>query len=260
MPVRVRLNKYLRNCGLASRRKSEGLVEEGRVKVNGTTVTQVATLVDPQADEVRVDGEVVRPVGKTVYLAVYKPRGVVVTASDPRGRTTVFEAVKGLPEGVFSVGRLDMESEGLLLMTNDGKLAFRLTHPRYGIERRYEVTVRGRLGEGAIESLIEGVQLEDGRARAVSAWVLEKEGGRTRIGLTLTEGRKREIRRMLAALGYEVLELVRVSFGGVPLGDLEPGGWRRLERDEVRGLRRRVEESYLRAKERGTGEEAGGDH
>ena len=245
MPARIRLNKFLRDCNLGSRRKCERLVEQGLVTLNGEVVQEIGTLVDPEADVVEVDGRGVRPVGERFYVAAYKPRGAVVTASDPEGRRTVFEAIGDLPTGGFTVGRLDMESEGLLLLTNDGKLSHRLSHPRFEVERVYELETDGPVEVGVAERLTAGVELDDGIARARSVEVLAggKRGSRMRI--TMTEGRKREIRRMLAACGREVISLKRTRFGTVEIGDLRPGQWRYLTRDEVRGLRRTVQEAYL---------------
>jgi 23S rRNA pseudouridine2605 synthase len=245
MSKTVRLNKFLRDCGLGSRRKCEILIEQGRVTVNGREVDDLATLVDCQQDEVRVDGDLVAPYKEKVYIAAYKPRGTLVTASDPQGRRTFLDAVAGLPAGVFSVGRLDMDSEGLLLLTNDGKLGFRLAHPRYEIERTYRVGVRGNLDDVSLARLRNGVVLEDGEAKPRKVGVVERSAEGTLLEITLAEGRKREIRRMLAACGFEVIKLKRTGFGPVGLGDLEPGRWRHLTRDEIRGLRRCVEQAYI---------------
>jgi pseudouridine synthase len=194
---------------------------------------------------VEVDGETVTPVVERFYVAAYKPRGTVVTASDPQERETVFQAIGDLPEGSFTVGRLDMESEGLLLLTNDGKLSHRLSHPRFQIERVYEVEINGPIEKEVTEKLTGGVELEDGIAKAKCVEVLRQSKGVSKLLITLTEGKKREIRRMMAACGYEVIFLKRTRFGTIEIGDLEPGKWRHLGRDEVRGLRRIVEEAYI---------------
>jgi len=251
MPGRVRINKFLRDCQLGSRRKCESLILEGLVTVGGKTVGDMATLVDPAADVVEVRGKRVRPSQEMVYLAVNKPRGLVVTASDPRGRPTLYDAIAGLPRGVASVGRLDMDSEGLILMTNDGKLAFRLAHPRYGTERVYEVGIEGKASRELIDNLRKGVELEDGQARAERVSLVHDGERRFTLRLTLTEGRKREVRRMVAACGFEVCKLRRVRFATVALGTLAPGAWRHLTRDEVRGLRRSVQDAYVAGGDRG---------
>jgi 23S rRNA pseudouridine2605 synthase len=245
MPKTLRINKFLRDCRLGSRRKCETLIEQGKVTVNGRVVEDLGTMVDPGFDEVRVEGEIVDPVEERIYIAAYKPRGVIVTASDPHGRKTVFDGFTGLPAGLFSVGRLDMDSEGLLLLTNDGKLGFRLSHPRYEIERVYRVGVRGDMGDNRIKDLRKGVRLEEGEVRPRRVRVAGRDADTTFLEITLCEGKKREIRRMVAACGFEVDRLKRIRFGPVGLGDLRPGEWRHMTRDEVRGLRREVEQAYL---------------
>lgn len=240
MSPRVRLNKFLRDCALGSRRKCEDLITGGLVKINGEVVTDLATLVDTESDTVEVNGQALSVLEK-MYVAAYKPVGSLVTATDPHGRKTVFDAVAGLPKGLFPVGRLDMDSDGLVLMTNDGKLGHRLAHPRYQVERVYKVIVDGRVGDDVVARLKAGVELEDGLAKAREAGVKAEVGGNAVLEIILTEGKKREIRRMLAACGYEVVSLTRERFGGVGLGGLARGEWRYLSRDEVRMLRRNTE-------------------
>ncbi len=239
MSPRLRINKFLRDCALGSRRKCEDLIRNGLVKINGRVVTDLATLVDTASDAVEVEGRRVEP-KEMMYVAAYKPPGSLVTATDPHGRKTLFDAVPGLPAGLFPVGRLDMDSEGLVILTNDGGLGHRLAHPKYGVERVYTVEVEGDVGRDVIAALEAGIDLEDGPARARAAKVVGAHGGRTVLEIVLTEGRKREIRRMLAACGCEVVSLTRRSFGGVGLGGLAGGEWRYLSRDEVRRLRRRA--------------------
>ena len=243
MPTGVRLNKFLRDCQLGSRRACEKLVTEGRVVIDGELVTDLATLVDPSRNSVEVDGRRVKPAQERVYIAANKPRGVVVTASDPQGRETLYQRIGDLPRGAFSIGRLDRDSEGLVLLTNDGNLAFRLAHPKYAIERVYEVGVSGQAVPELADQLTAGVELEDGVAKAKSAEVVRQKGGGLTLRLTLTEGRKREVRRMIAVCGLEVERLKRVRFGSVALGRLAPGAWRPLTRDEIRALRRLVGEA-----------------
>jgi pseudouridine synthase len=240
MSPRVRLNKYLRDCALGSRRKCEELITGGLVKINGEVVTDLATLVDTDSDSVEVGGDRLEVKNK-MYVAAYKPVGSLVTAVDPHGRQTVYDAVPGLPGGLFPVGRLDMDSQGLVLMTNDGNLGHRLAHPRYQVERVYIVTVGGVAGDEVVSALTGGVELEDGIARAREVKVLAEHDGNSVLKIVLTEGRKREIRRMLAACGFEVVALTRETFGGVGLGELSEGEWRYLTRDEVRTLRRNTE-------------------
>ena len=243
MSPRVRLNKFLRDCALGSRRKCEDLITGGQVSINGQVVTDLATLVDTESDRVEVGGEELSVKDK-IYVAAYKPAGSLVTATDPHGRPTVYDAVSGMPGGLFPVGRLDMDSEGLVIMTNDGGLGHRLAHPRYQVERVYSVTLNGIAGDDVMARLTGGVDLEDGIARAREAEVTAEFEGRSVLRMVLTEGRKREIRRMLAACGYEVVALTRLTFGGVGLGDIDRGQWRYLSRDEVRTLRRNTEAAH----------------
>jgi len=234
MTDRIRIQKHLARAGVASRRAAETLVRSGRVAVNGTVVTEPGTTVDPVHDHVVVDGRVI-VVPPVEWVALNKPRGFVCTRRDPQGRRTVYDL---LPEDLgrlFTVGRLDADSEGLLLLTNDGDAANRLLHPRYGVRREYVAEVIGRPGRDVIERLERGVDLEDGPARAESARLVESEHGPA-VHLTLTEGRKREVRRMLAATGHPVLRLVRVRYDGIELGSLPAGRWRRLEADEIAGF------------------------
>jgi pseudouridine synthase len=248
MPAKVRLNKFLRDCHQGSRRKCENLILEGLVAIGGKRVTELATLVDPERDRVEVGGKVVRPFEELIYIAANKPRGIVVTASDPRGRRTIYEGIDDLPAGVFAIGRLDMDSEGLVIFTNDGKLAFRLAHPRYEVERVYEVKVKGEMGRDLVDGLTRGVLLEEGIARAKQVEPVKQGQEAGTLRLTLTEGKKREVRRMVAGCGYEVLRLKRVRFGNIQLGRMPGGVWRHLTRDEVRGLRRLVQEAYERSR------------
>lgn len=236
-----RLQKFLARAGVASRRHAEELILAGRVQVNGQRVTQLGTKVQPERDEVQVDGRAVRPAAARVYVLLHKPAGVVTTASDPQGRQT---AVDLLPsslrdERVFPVGRLDLESEGLLLLTNDGAFALRLTHPRYEQEKEYHALVRGRPTAEALEPLRRGLLLP-GETRptapAEARLLRTAPQGTSWLSITLHEGRKRQVRRMLAAVGHPVLRLIRVRVGALRLGDLPPGQWRLLSAAEVEKL------------------------
>jgi len=228
----VRLVKFLAHAGVASRRAAERLIADGRVSVGGQVVTNPATDVD-EASRVAVDGKAVAPEPREVH-ALNKPGGVVSTARDTHGRPTVVELVRSRRR-LYPVGRLDAESTGLILLTNDGELADLLTHPRYGVEKVYRVKIQpGRLSPRALKALREGVELEDGhtapaRVRQVAQGVLE---------ITLREGRKRQVRRMCEAVGHRVVELERVAFGPLGLRDLERGKSRRLKDAEVDRLRR----------------------
>ncbi|HZB78429.1 MAG TPA: pseudouridine synthase [Actinomycetota bacterium] len=238
MPVE-RLQRILARAGYGSRRACEELIVEGRVTLNGTVAT-LGDRADPVEDEVRVDGLEVNLDPNVKYYALHKPLGVVTTMRDPQGRPDIRAF---LPEGprIFPVGRLDRDTEGLLLLTNDGDLANALMHPRFGIEKEYLAEVEGVPTQKHVGQLRQGVELEDGLARAKSARVAGRSGDRGAVRLVMTEGRKREVRRLLAAVGLPVTRLVRVRVGEVRLGGLPPGERRELTHDEVVALRRVVD-------------------
>lgn len=238
MAERVRLQKFLARAGVASRRASEELIAAGRVRVDGRTVTEPGSRVDPEAAVVEVDGRRVER-QPARWIALHKPPGFLCTRSDPRGRPTVYDL---LPEGelqdLFHVGRLDFLSEGLLLLSNEGDVAHRVLHPASETEKRYEVELLPPVPGRLAERMLTGVELEDGPAAADAASLLpEPEGEGAVLLVTLHEGRNREIRRMLDALGARIRRLRRLSFGPVELGDLEEGAWRELEGPEVDALR-----------------------
>jgi 23S rRNA pseudouridine2605 synthase len=230
-----RLQRALARAGFGSRRSSEDLIVAGRVKVHGRVAT-LGDKVDPTTAEVELDGVRVNLDPNVRYFALHKPPGVVTTMNDPQGRPSVRELLPADGPRVFPVGRLDRDSEGLLLLTNDGDLANRLTHPRYGVEKEYLAEVDGRPASRHVAALRRGVELEDGVARAASARIVDARGERGQLRLVMTEGRKREVRRMLAAVGLPVTRLVRLRIGPVTLGSLRPGGTRVLTTDEIRGL------------------------
>jgi 23S rRNA pseudouridine2605 synthase len=225
----VRLNAYLARAGVASRRKADELIKAGRVTVNGEP-GQLNTFVQAR-DCVEVDGERV-VAQKLTYVLLYKPAGTVTTAHDPQGRPTVVGLVD-VPERVVPVGRLDADTTGALLLTNDGPLAHRLAHPRYGVEKVYEVDVEGRPDDTALGALAEGVELEDGMTAPATVRCLAPD----RVELTLHEGRNRQVKRMLEAVGHPVRRLHRSRYAGLTLEGLEPGAWRELEPSEVERLR-----------------------
>jgi 23S rRNA pseudouridine2605 synthase len=227
-----RLQKVLARAGVASRRAAERLVVEGRVAVNGAVVRTLGARVDPERDVLTVDGRPVRVDVRPVYVLLHKPRGVVSTARDERGRPTVLDLVR-VEQRVYPVGRLDADSEGLLLLTNDGELTYRLTHPRHAVPKEYHVLVQGRVSAPALARLRTGVRLPEGCARADAVAVLGREGTGTWLCLVLHQGWKRQVRRMLAAVGYRVERLIRVRVGGLTLGDLPVGRWRVLSPAEV---------------------------
>lgn len=238
----MRLPKFLSRAGVASRRASEGLIADGRVRVDGDVAEHPSLRVDPEASLVEVDGERVE-LSPPLWLALNKPPEVLVSRDDPRGRATVYDLLpEGAPQELFHVGRLDFMSEGLLLLTNQGDVAHRLMHPSWEVEKRYEVGVDPAAGGALVHRLLEGVELEDGPARPDAASLLPSSGaGPATLLLTLHEGRNREIRRMLESLGVTIHYLRRLSMGPVELGELSPGQWRELTPAERSSLRREVE-------------------
>jgi 23S rRNA pseudouridine2605 synthase len=229
-----RLQKILSQAGIASRRASEQLMLDGRVTVNGVTVRELGSKADPSHDDIRVDGRRVKVVEHHRYLLLNKPRGYVTTRSDPQRRPTVIDLLAGVREYVYPVGRLDFDSEGLLLLTNDGDLAARLTHPRHALPRVYEAHVLGEPDAHDVDRLARGVTIE-GR-RTLPAEV--KPLGPSRLRITIREGRNRQVRNMCDAIGHPVTHLKRVAIGPITDAKLKPGRWRDLTADEVRALKR----------------------
>lgn len=236
MPRGVRLQKYLSRAGVASRRKSEELMRQGRVRVNGAVVTEMGARIDPRRDRVEVDGREVE-ISAPRWILFHKPPGCLTTRSDPHGRTTVYDLLPADTGPLRYVGRLDRGTEGLLLLTNEGDVIHGLTHPSNRVDREYRALVRGRLSETKLERLRKGVKLSDGLARPRRVRVLRESADESLLELVLREGRKREVRRLMKAVGHPVRRLKRVRFGPVDLGELPRGGWRDLEPDEVRALR-----------------------
>ncbi|NOZ55872.1 MAG: rRNA pseudouridine synthase [Calditrichaeota bacterium] len=232
----VRINRYLAQCGVASRRHAEDLIRQGRVRINGEVVAGLGARVRPGVDVVEVDGRVVVPEDERVVVLLNKPRGVVTTAQDDRGRPTVVELVD-LPQRLFPVGRLDIDTEGALLLTNDGDLAFRLAHPRFGVEKVYHAVLDRPISAEDLEHLQRGVMIDSGMTSPCRARTL---GDPRRVEVVLHEGKKRQVRKMFRALGYQVVELRRVAIGPIELGSLPPGKWRLLSAEEIRALRREV--------------------
>ncbi len=233
----IRLNKYLSICGVSSRRGADALITEGRVKVNGTTVQQLGAIIDESRDTVEVDGTPVSPVLKQVYVVLNKPPRVMTTLNDPFHRKTVAHYLTALDTRVYPVGRLDYDTEGVLLLTNDGDLAFRLAHPRFQVQKVYEARVKGKFTNEDAQAIAGGIVLEDGATGKADVSVLNYQRGATKIRLILTEGRKREVRQLCAAVGHPVIQLVRKQFAGLSAKGLEPGKWRHLTEKEVSSLR-----------------------
>jgi 23S rRNA pseudouridine2605 synthase len=232
----MRLQKFLSRAGVASRREAERMIVAGRVRVNGTEARELGTRVHPDTDRVELDGRAVGLV-RTRWIALNKPRGVLTTLRDPEGRPTVYGLLPAEARGLRYVGRLDRDTDGLLLFTNAGDLHHALTHPSTGVPRRYLARVDGRPDEGTLARLRGGVELEDGLARFdVAEQIRELREGGALLRLVLREGRKREVRRALEAVGHRVRRLRRVAFGPVRLGDLAVGSWRELAPEEIRAL------------------------
>lgn len=234
--MRERVQKLLARAGIASRRQAEGLIVAGRVMVNGE-VAQLGDSADPARDVVLIDGCRIDAPSELTYLALHKPVGYVTTARSTHGEPTVMQLVDP-PQRVFPVGRLDRDTSGLLLLTNDGAWANRIAHPRYGIEKEYAVTVRGSPSGDTVRRLEHGIVLPDGSMTAPARVQVERElDGCTHLAVTVVEGKKRQIRLMFGAVGHEVQRLERFRIDGIRLGALERGRWRHLERREVEGVR-----------------------
>lgn len=264
-----RLQKILAQAGVGSRRRCEELIESGVVRVNGEVVTQLPVWVNPAVDEIFVEKRRITKAERHVYVLVYKPRRYMTTLDDPEGRKTVAELVKH-PSGarLFPVGRLDYETLGLLLMTNDGELANKLTHPRHGIRKTYRAVIKGRLAPEDVGKLGKGVFLTDQRdgelgggarrAGAVAVRIVKRDRERTIIDITLAEGRNRQIRRMLAGIGHPVRKLTRFTMGPLRLKGLAVGEWRELTRDELGALRRAARGEAASRGEKRVGSRSGG--
>ena len=230
----IRLQKYLAECGLASRRKAELLISEGSVSVDGKIITEMGYKLDPELQIVRYGGELVRRKKKHTYILLNKPRGYVTTMSDPQGRPIVTSLIKDLDVRVFPVGRLDIDTEGALILTDDGELAHKILHPSHESNKTYEVLVKGLVSRGKIKKLERGIEI-DGR----STWPAKiskavRQGPASRIVITIHEGRKRQVRKMFEAVGHPVINLKRIAYGQLRLGSLPSGSYRYLSREELK--------------------------
>lgn len=236
----MRLQKYMAQCGIASRRTCEQMILDNRVTVNGLPA-KIGQTIDSEKDIVMLDQKTIQPESRHIVILLYKPRGVVSTSSDEKGRRTVQEFVQDIPCRLYNVGRLDINSEGLLLLTNDGDLANQLMHPSYGVKKTYRVVCDGELTAGEIASLTNGVELEDGlTAPARITNIRRSTIGGTAFSITIHEGRNRQIRRMLEAVGHRTLRLKREAYGPLQLGSMRPGDWRYLTETEINALKSQI--------------------
>jgi pseudouridine synthase len=234
----IRLNRFLAQAGVASRRKADELIADGRVAVNGDVVEDLGTKIDESSDRVTVDGRPVRVRGRAVYWMLHKPAGYLVTLDDPFERRTIRDLIPDLPSGVFPVGRLDRDSEGLLILTSDGELAYRLTHPRFEVAKRYVVHVRGEMDETAAGRLRTGVFVEGRKTAPAKVEVFERSGRGSVLQIEIHEGRKHEVRNMCEAVGHPVVSLKRVMFAGLSLSHLPAGHHRPLTGAEILRLKK----------------------
>ena len=233
----MRLQKYLALCGVASRRRAEQMIQEGKVQVNGQTVREMGVQVDEEKDTVSVEGAVVRPEAEKHYLAYYKPIGEVTTVSDPEGRATVMDKFRDYPVRLFPVGRLDYDSEGLLLLTNDGDMMNRLLHPSREVRKSYLIKASNDVTDEEIRTLRRGVMIDGKMTSPAEVRLIRKEAFDTVLLVTIHEGRNRQVRKMVEAVGHQVVALRRVAFGPILLGDLPRGQWRHLTPQEISKLK-----------------------
>ncbi len=233
----MRLQKYLASCGVASRRNAEKLIADGHISVNGNTVTEMGFQVDELSDIVLVDGVQVRPEEEKHYIAYNKPVGEVTTAYDPEGRQTVLDRFRNYPVRLFPVGRLDYDSEGLLLLTNDGDLMNRLLHPSFEIPKSYLARISNHVSDEEIRSLRKGVMIDGRLTSPAEVRLIRHDTFSTELLITIHEGRNRQIRKMVSSIGHQVVRLKRVRFGPVFLNDLPSGMWRKLTEDEIAKLK-----------------------
>ncbi len=233
-----RLQKYLSRHGIASRRSCEEIIASGRVRVNGILVTQMGTKIDPSKDKVWLDGRKVKSVEKPVYIMINKPRGYISSLKDPEGRKKVTDLIPGINERVFPVGRLDYNSEGLMILTNDGDFAYHLTHPSHNITKTYRVRINGFPSTGQMDQMSKGVVLEDGPFKPVAISFIDIREGNALFEISIQEGRNRVIRRFFEKIGYQVIRLKRIKVGTLSLGDLKSGQHRHLLFSEVRKLKK----------------------
>lgn len=236
-----RLQKVIADAGVASRRKAEELIVEGRVRVDGRTIRTLGSKVDPEKSEVEVDGEVITRKKSKIYLALNKPRGILSTLSDPENRPHLGDLLQDRHERLFHVGRLDKDSEGLLLLTNDGDLSHRATHPSFSLPKNYLLELKGMVSKEVAEAFRNGVELDDGMAKVDKLTVLPGQPGRTLFDVVIHDGRNQILRRMGAATGLTIERLIRIGMGPIKLGELTPGKWREIQGAELLSLQKALQ-------------------
>jgi len=236
----IRINKYLSICGVTSRRGAEQLIKQKKVTINDLTVEAMGTMVDEDNDLVKVNGAEVSPVNKQIYLLINKPKNVLTTLFDPFKRKTILYYIKNLKTRIYPVGRLDFDTDGVLLMTNDGELAYRLAHPKYEVEKVYRAVVKGNFTPDKIEIIAKGVKLADGHIGKGEVKILRNSNRTSKVIMVLKEGHKREVKQLLEAVGNPVSDLCRIEFAGLNNERLKPGRWRYLNHSEVIGLKKLV--------------------
>lgn len=230
----IRLQKYLADCGIASRRKAEQLISQGEVSVDGKIITEMGFKLDPTQQEVRFRGTLVTPQETHTYILLNKPKGYVTTMSDPQGRPIVTSLLKGIEARVFPVGRLDIDTEGALLLTDDGELAHKILHPRHESTKTYEVLVKGLVRKGDIKKLELGIEIDGKKTWPAKISTVKKQGSACLLVISIHEGRKRQIRKMFSAIGHPVINLKRVAYGKLRLGSLKSGAYRILSPEEMK--------------------------
>ncbi|MEJ2134647.1 MAG: pseudouridine synthase [Desulfofustis sp.] len=230
----MRLQKFLAECGVASRRKAEQLISRGAVSVDGRTITEMGCKIDPKRQEVRYQGRLIQPKAKWTYILLNKPKGYVTTMSDPQGRPIVTSLLKDLDTRLFPVGRLDIDSEGALLLTDDGALAHKILHPSHESTKTYEVVVKGIVSQGKIRKLEQGIEIEGKKTWPAKISQVKKQGSACRLEISIHEGRKRQVRRMFEAIGHPVINLKRTAYGKLQLGSLKSGAYRFLTPEDMK--------------------------
>jgi pseudouridine synthase len=243
MTTKVRINRYLARAGFGSRRRCEELVRRGSVSVNGTCIDSLSVTIDPERDTVAVDGKTIVEFEKTVILAMNKPPGVISSVTDPFKRKTVIDIAHehGYTERLFPVGRLDFDTTGILLLTNDGEVANRLMHPRHGIEKTYRVVVEGKVSRGTVSRIAGGIKTADFTSQPCRVKIVKQSGRNTELEVTLKEGKKRQVKRMFEIVHHPVIELHRAAIGGITFKDIPAGCVRPLHRDEEKKLRELID-------------------